>query len=147
LKHEQYSVPQTAKERIVQSLMVVAASGLLMVGSAFAQNKDAQVCNVADFKMLALATNDEQAREKSVGDWLMKFGKVCAADQIAYIRTNLAPWLGTANTLKINQSIENLLAEKKAAQKNYDADTSELEKNKNNPLANKPQTETVSTRR
>ena len=97
--------------------------------------------------MLALTTNDEQAREKSVSDWLVKFGKVCAADQIVLIRTNLAPWLGTANTLKINQSIENLLADKKAAQKNYDADTSELEKNKNNPPANKPAGETVSTRR
>ncbi len=147
MKHKQYSVPQTASVRIALNLMVVATSGLLMMGPAIAQNKDAQVCNVADFKMLALATNDEQAREKSVGDWLMKFGKACAADQIGYIRTNLAPWLGTANTLKINQSIESLLAEKKATQKNYDADTSELEKNKNNPLANKPQAETVSTRR
>jgi hypothetical protein len=49
--------------------------------------------------------------------------------------------------LKINQSIENLLAEKKAAEKNYNADTSELEKNKNNPPANKPSGETVSTRK
>jgi len=47
------------------------------------------ICNVADFKMLALATNDEQAREKSVTDWLVKFGKVCAADQIVlYERTS-----------------------------------------------------------
>jgi uncharacterized FAD-dependent dehydrogenase len=105
------------------------------------------VCNVGDFKMLALATNDEQAREKSVSDWLTKFGKVCAADQIVFIRANLAPWLGTANTLKVNQSIETLLSEKKNAQKNYDADVSELEKNKNNAPVNKPQTETLSTRR
>jgi hypothetical protein len=39
------------------------------------------------------------------------------------------------------------LAEKRTAQKNYDADTSELEKNKNNTTANKPQAETMSTRR
>ena len=147
LKPKPFSVPQTITVRIVRNLLVLGVSTSVAFGSAFAQNKDAQVCNVADFKMLALATNDEQAREKSVGDWLMKFGKACAADQILYIRTNLAPWLGTANTLKINQSIETILAEKKAAQKNYDADTSELEKNKNNALANKPQTETVSTRR
>jgi len=55
--------------------------------------------------------------------------------------------LGTANTLKVNQSIETLLSEKKNVQKNYDADVSELEKNKNNAPLNKPQTETLSTRR
>jgi len=49
--------------------------------------------------------------------------------------------------LKLNQSIETLLAEKKIVQKNYDADTSELEKNKNNSPVNKPQTDTISTRR
>lgn len=147
MNNKTFSLPKTTTVYIVHKLLVLGAGALFAFGAAFAQNKDAQVCNVADFKMLALATNDEQAREKSVGDWLMKFGKACAADQIVYIRTNLAPWLGTANTLKINQSIETILAEKKAAQKNYDADTSELEKNKNNALANKPQTETVSTRR
>jgi len=77
----------------------------------------------------------------------VKFGKVCAADQIVFIRANLAPWLGTANTMKVNQSIETLLADKRVTQKNYDADTSELEKNKNNMPANKPQTETMSTKR
>ena len=56
-------------------------------------------------------------------------------------------WLGTANTLKINQSIENILTEKKNVQKNYNADTSELEKNKNNASAAKPQTDAISTRR
>lgn len=126
---------------------MVFTGAFLTLGSVLAQSKDTLVCNVVDLKMLALTTNDEQAREKSVSDWLVKFGKVCASDQIVLIRTNLAPWLGTANTLKINQSIENLLADKKAAQKNYDADTSELEKNKNNPPANKPPGETVSTRR
>ena len=120
---------------------------MLLGSSAIAQTKDAAVCNVADFKMLALATNDEQAREKSVTDWLVKFGKVCAADQIVFIRANLAPWLGTANTMKVNQSIETLLADKRVTQKNYDADTSELDKNKNNTTPNKPQTETMSTRR
>ena len=127
--------------------VLAAVFGLLFESTAIAQNKDPLVCNVADFKMLALATNDEQAREKSVSDWLTKFGKVCAADQIVFIRGNLAPWLGTANTLKVNQSIETLLSEKKNAQKNYDADVSELEKNKNNVPVNKPQTETLSTRR
>ena len=127
--------------------VLAAVFGFLFESTAIAQNKDPLVCNVADFKMLALATNDEQAREKSVSDWLTKFGKVCAADQIVFIRGNLAPWLGTANTLKVNQSIETLLSEKKNAQKNYDADVSELEKNKNNVPVNKPQTETLSTRR
>ena len=130
-----------------KKILLSSLFGLLMGSSAIAQNKDAMVCNVADFKMLALATNDEQMREKSVTEWLGKFGKICAPDQIVYIRANLAPWLGTANTFKVNQSIETLLAEKRTAQKNYDADTSELEKNKNNTTANKPQAETMSTRR
>ncbi len=138
----------TAENSSMSKRFVLAAVfGLLFESTAIAQNKDPLVCNVADFKMLALATNDEQAREKSVSDWLTKFGKVCAADQIVFIRGNLAPWLGTANTLKVNQSIETLLSEKKNAQKNYDADVSELEKNKNNAPVNKPQTETLSTRR
>ena len=138
----------TAENSSMSKRFVLAAVfGLLFESTAIAQNKDPLVCNVADFKMLALATNDEQAREKSVSDWLTKFGKVCAADQIVFIRGNLAPWLGTANTLKVNQSIETLLSEKKHAQKNYDADVSELEKNKNNAPVNKPQTETLSTRR
>ncbi len=147
LKNQQYVVPQYQTIFSALGLLVVALSGLLLAGAVSAQSKDALVCNVADFKMLALATNDEQAREKSVSDWLAKFGKGCAADQITYIRGNLAPWLGTANTIKINQSIETLLAEKKTAQKNYEADTSELEKNKNNMPVNKPQAETVSTKR
>ena len=130
-----------------KNMLITSIFAMLLSSSAIAQTKDAAVCNVADFKMLALATNDEQAREKSVTDWLVKFGKVCAADQIVYIRGNLAPWLGTANTMKVNQSIETLLADKRVTQKNYDADTSELEKNKNNTPANKPQTETMSTRR
>ena len=138
----------TAENSSMSKRFVLAAVfGLLFESTAIAQNKDPLVCNVADFKMLALATNDEQAREKSVSDWLTKFGKVCAADQIVFIRGNLAPWLDTANTLKVNQSIETLLSEKKNAQKNYDADVSELEKNKNNVPVNKPQTETLSTRR
>ena len=138
----------TAENSSMSKRFVLAAVfGLLFESTAIAQNKDPLVCNVADFKMLALATNDEQAREKSVSDWLTKFGKVCAVDQIVFIRGNLAPWLGTANTLKVNQSIETLLSEKKNAQKNYDADVSELEKNKNNVPVNKPQTETLSTRR
>jgi hypothetical protein len=49
--------------------------------------------------------------------------------------------------MKVNQSIETLLADKRVTQKNYDADTSELDKNKNNTASNKPQTETMSTRR
>jgi predicted MPP superfamily phosphohydrolase len=147
MKNQQYAVPRYQRTSSMKGLLVVAVSGLLLSGPVVAQSKDALVCNVADFKMLALATNDEQAREKSVSDWLAKFGKACAPDQITFIRGNLAPWLGTANTIKINQSIETLLAEKKTAQKNYEADTSELEKNKNNMPVNKPQADTVSTRR
>ena len=128
-----------------KSMLTTSIFAMLLGSSAIAQTKDAAVCNVADFKMLALATNDEQAREKSVTDWLVKFGKVCAADQIVFIRANLAPWLGTANTMKVNQSIETLLADKRVTQKNYDADTSELDKNNTTP--NKPQPETMSTRR
>ena len=147
LKRNNHPISQYPYKFLAQGVLVVFIGVFLTLGSVLAQSKDTLVCNVVDLKMLALTTNDEQAREKSVSDWLVKFGKVCAADQIVLIRTNLAPWLGTANTLKINQSIENLLADKKAAQKNYDADTSELEKNKNNPPANKPAGETVSTRR
>jgi len=130
-----------------KSMLTTSIFAMLLGSSAIAQTKDAAVCNVADFKMLALATNDEQAREKSVTDWLVKFGKVCAADQIVFIRANLAPWLGTSNTMKVNQSTDPLLAEKRVTQKNYDADTSEVDKNKNNTTPNKPQTETMSTRR
>jgi len=147
LKYKKFSLPHIQRQDALKVTLFLSITGMLLSGSAIAQNKDVLVCNVADFKMLALATNDEQAREKSVSDWLAKFGKVCAADQIVYIRGNLAPWLGTANTLKVNQSIETLLADKKNVQKNYDADISELEKNKNNMPANKPQTDTVSTRR
>ena len=147
MKNKPYFVVTAENSSMSKRFVLAAVFGLLFESTAIAQNKDPLVCNVADFKMLALATNDEQAREKSVSDWLTKFGKVCAADQIVFIRGNLAPWLGTANTLKVNQSIETLLSEKKNAQKNYDADVSELEKNKNNVPVNKPQTETLSTRR
>ena len=131
---------------LIGSLFAVTLISLIST-TALAQNKDAAACNVMDFKMLALTTNDEQMREKNVNEWLIKFGKACASDQIIYLRANLASWLGTANTLKINQSLENILTEKKNTQKNYDADTSELEKNKNNAPTTKPQTDTISTRR
>ena len=74
-----------------KKILLSSVFGLLMGSLAIAQNKDAMVCNVADFKMLALATNDEQMREKFVTEWLGKFGKICAPDQIVYIRANLAP--------------------------------------------------------
>ena len=131
---------------LIGSLFAATLNSLIST-TALAQNKDAAACNVMDFKMLALTTNDEQVREKNMNEWLIKFGKACASDEIIYIRANLSPWLGTANTLKINQSIENILTDKKNVQKNYNADTSELEKNKNNASAAKPQTDAISTRR
>jgi hypothetical protein len=73
------------------------------------------VCSASDFKALAYTTNDAQLREERASEWLSKYGKVCAVDQLELILMNQAVWLGTANTPPIISTTESLYKQKKAA--------------------------------
>jgi len=128
--------------------MLTFLVAVVLCQTSLAQNKEgAMICNVADLKTLALSINNEQEREKSVTDWLSRFGKTCSVEQIGLIKINLAPWLGTANTPRINRSIESLIAGKNSAQKNYDADVSGFEKTNENSNGAQYPGEKISTRR
>ncbi len=92
--------------------------GMLALTGAVAQTKPAKpalVCSASDFKALAYTTNDAQLREERASEWLSKYGKVCAVDQLELILMNQAVWLGTANTPPIISTTESLYKQKKAA--------------------------------
>jgi len=89
---------------------IVLGSLLLgFLGKTLAQkNESTSACKAIDFKNLALTTNDEQARVKLTEQWLAKYGKSCAIDQLGVIKNNLPAWLGTANTTQISQTVDSL---------------------------------------
>lgn len=72
-------------------------------------------CSAAEFKALAYTINDAQLREERAKEWLAKYGKTCATDQIEMILSNQAVWLGTADTPVIISAIETIYKQKKSA--------------------------------
>jgi hypothetical protein len=125
------------------------------LGSVSAQKKDESspknddpiICNVADLKLLALSINSEQEREKSVSEWLTKFGKICSTDQLIYIRGNFPGWLGTANSPSLNRKVEAIVGGKSSSQKNYEIDIGGLDKSPGNNLPGNYSSEKISNRR
>ena len=105
------------------------------------------ICNIADFKTLALSVNSEQEREKSVNEWLNKFGKICAVDQLIYIRGNFPGWLGTANSPTLNRKVESIIGAKGSSQKNYETDLSGIDKSQTIQTNGNYSTEKMSTRK
>ena len=102
--------------------VAVWLGGWIGVHPAFAQNKDlappkdstpAPICRAMDFRSLAYAINDEQAREKRAVEWLTRYGKECPFAEIETIRNNMAVWLGTASTEKVHQIVRDLYFTKK----------------------------------
>ena len=72
-------------------------------------------CSASEFKALAYTINDAQLREERAKEWLNKYGKSCPIDQIEFILSNQAVWLGTADTPVIISAIETIYKQKKAA--------------------------------
>lgn len=105
------------------------------------------ICNIADFKTLALSVNGEQEREKSVNEWLNKFGKICSVDQLIYIRGNFPGWLGTANSPTLNRKVESIIGAKGSSQKNYETDLSGIDKSQTIQTNGNYSTEKMSTRK
>ena len=96
--------------------------GLSAALSAFAQNKNptapaapVAACSASEFKALAYTINDAQLREERAKEWLSKYGKTCAVDQIEIILANQAVWLGTADTPVVISTIETIYKQKKTA--------------------------------
>jgi len=71
------------------------------------------VCKAFDFRALAFSINEVQTREKRALEWLSRYGKDCPFPEIEAIRSNVAVWLGTANTEKVHQTVKALYLSKK----------------------------------
>ena len=71
------------------------------------------VCKAFDFRAMAYSINDAQTREKRALEWLARYGKDCPFPEIEAIRSNVAVWLGTANTEKVHQTVKALYLSKK----------------------------------
>jgi len=145
---------QLFRSRVVLIIGFFAALGCGL-SPASAQKKDETaskideplICNIADFKTLALSVNGEQEREKSVNEWLNKFGKICSVDQLIYIRGNFPGWLGTANSPTLNRKVESIIGAKGSSQKNYETDLSGIDKSQTNQPSGNYSTEKMSTRK
>ena len=73
------------------------------------------VCKAFDFRALAFSINEVQTREKRALEWLSRYGKDCPFPEIEAIRSNVAVWLGTANTEKVHQTVKALYLSKKSS--------------------------------
>lgn len=81
----------------------------LSLNKTLAQKNDSTyTCKVLDLKTLALTTNDEQIRVKLTEEWLAKYVRYCAIDQLVVMKNNLPAWLGTANTTQISRTVDSL---------------------------------------
>ena len=100
-------------------LVAVLCVGMLMwlglpVQRVLAQDAPlSTVCKAFDFRAMAYSINDAQAREKRALEWLARYGKDCPFPEIEAIRSNVAVWLGTANTEKVHQTVKALYLSKK----------------------------------
>ena len=100
-------------------LVAVLCVGMLMwlglpVQRVLAQDAPlSTVCKAFDFRAMAYSINDAQTREKRALEWLARYGKDCPFPEIEAIRSNVAVWLGTANTEKVHQTVKALYLSKK----------------------------------
>jgi hypothetical protein len=104
---------------LMHRLVAVLCVGMLMwlglpVQRVLAQDAPlSTVCKAFDFRAMAYSINDAQTREKRALEWLARYGKDCPFPEIEAIRSNVAVWLGTANTEKVHQTVKALYLSKK----------------------------------
>ena len=73
---------------------------LIIIVMAFILNKStaqSSICNLGDFKYVALTTHDPYERKIKIIKWIKTHSTVCSKDDIAKIYNNLAHLLGTSD--------------------------------------------------
>ena len=104
---------------LIHRLVALLYVGMLMwlglpVQRVLAQDTPpSTICKAFDFRAMAYSINDAQTREKRALEWLSRYGKDCPFPEIEAIRSNVAVWLGTANTEKVHQTVKALYLSKK----------------------------------
>ena len=107
------------KSRSFMAALVLLGLGMFPLGAPgqakkpVPEEKVSPVCKAEDFRSMAYSINDVQAREKRALEWLSRYGKDCSYNEIEAIRSNVAVWLGTADTDKVHQTVKELHLNKK----------------------------------
>ncbi len=107
------------KNRSQMAVVLLLAFALLPSGAPgqaknpVPEEKVSPLCKAEDFRAMAYSINDVQAREKRALEWLGRYGKDCSYNEIEAIRSNVAVWLGTADTDKVHQTVKELHLNKK----------------------------------
>jgi vancomycin permeability regulator SanA len=66
-------------------------------------------CSVYEFQSIVLMAHDPTERHKLAVQWLRESGNRCSPQQLMYIQNRRAEWLGTADSLQIQNMINALL--------------------------------------
>lgn len=66
----------------------------------------AAVCLVANFKALALGTQNPEDRTRLAEEWVHKHVSACTNEQLSMIRANSPSWLGTGLTQELSSLLE-----------------------------------------
>lgn len=95
----------------------------------------APACQVAEFRGLALATNDIQIRGEMAGNWLKTNGSSCSLEKLMVIKNNRALWLGTADSIQLMSLVDGALEVKMDANPELLAQLTNVKKNPATPTA------------
>ncbi len=125
---------------IMSKKIVFTWAALLLLGVAAAnaesnknpKTKNAEkvpACQVAEFRGLALSTNDIQTRGEMAGDWLKTNGASCSLEKLMVIKNNRALWLGTADSIQLMSLVDGALELKMDANPELLAQLSNAKKN------------------
>jgi hypothetical protein len=66
-------------------------------------------CAVFDLQTIALMTHDPTERHKLALQWLKDNGNKCSYQQLVYIQNRRSEWLGNADSLDVQNTINGLL--------------------------------------
>jgi len=66
-------------------------------------------CSVFELQSIVLMAHDPTERHKLAVQWLKENGNKCSYQQLVYIQNRRSEWLGTADSLQIQNMINALL--------------------------------------
>jgi hypothetical protein len=94
---------------------------LIIIVMAFLLSKStaqSSICNLGDFKYIALTTHDPYDRKEKIIRWIKKNGDECNKEDIAKIYNSLAHLLGTSDDGEIRGLTYELYINAKSIKKN-----------------------------
>lgn len=82
-----------------------------------ARSNSAPQCWLADFRAMALTTQQVAERERKALDWLQRYARACTDEQLLMLASNRPAWLGHADTAKVAGAIDKELERRYVASK------------------------------